>query len=291
MLWVGYALLSAFSLATVDAISKKNLDAGPGVEREIYLVAWARLLYATPFLAMLLLVIKIPTVDRAFWGTIALLVPLECAALVLYVKALQASPLSLTLPFLSLTPVFQVGTSALMLGEWPSRLGGLGILCVVVGAFMLHAHAWRGGGGQPLRAIWRERGSRFMIGAALIYSITSNMGKQAILHSSPIFFAAVYFIVLSMAFAPIALAVSGWDGLRAIRRPAFVAIGGFEAVMILAHVLAIIQTNVAYMIAVKRTSMIFGLAYGAWWFGERHMVERFAGTLVMLTGVALTVIG
>jgi drug/metabolite transporter (DMT)-like permease len=65
----------------------------------------------------------------------------------------------------------------------------------------------------------------------------------------------------------------------------------FEAIMILAHVLAIVQTNVAYMIAVKRTSMLFGLAYGAWWFGERQLAQRLAGMLVMLVGVALTVAG
>jgi len=55
------------------------------------------------------------------------------------------------------------------------------------------------------------------------------------------------------------------------------------------HVLAIVQTNVSYMIAVKRTSLLFGLAYGAWWFGEREMALRLAGTLVMLIGVALMV--
>jgi drug/metabolite transporter (DMT)-like permease len=61
--------------------------------------------------------------------------------------------------------------------------------------------------------------------------------------------------------------------------------------MILAHVLAIVQTNVAYMIAIKRTSMLFGLAYGARWFGERQLAQRLAGMLVMLAGVALTVAG
>jgi len=43
------------------------------------------------------------------------------------------------------------------------------------------------------------------------------------------------------------------------------------------------------MIAVKRTSLLFGLAYGSWWFGEGEMAQRLAGTVVMLIGVALMV--
>jgi drug/metabolite transporter (DMT)-like permease len=130
-----------------------------------------------------------------------------------------------------------------------------------------------------------------MIAAALLYSVTSNLGKQAILHSSPVFFGVIYFLILSVAFFPVVFLAVGRRSLSAIWRRDFVAIGAFEAIMILAHVLAIVQTNVAYMIAIKRTSMLFGLAYGARWFGERQLAQRLAGMLVMLAGVALTVAG
>jgi len=208
MAWVGYALLSAFCLATTDAITKKSLGTlqRPG---DLYLVAWARLLYAAPLLALTLLFVPIPPLDATFWWTIVWLVPLELAALVIYVKALQASPLSLTLPFLSLTPVFLLVTSAVMLGEAPSFLGGVGVLCIVGGAFALHAPAWREGPRRLLALVWRERGSRYMIAAAFLYSITSNLGKQAILHSSPVFFGVIYFLILSVAFFPVVFSVVG----------------------------------------------------------------------------------
>jgi drug/metabolite transporter (DMT)-like permease len=282
MAWVGYALLSAFCLATADALTKRRLGALQRPE-DLYLVAWARLLYATPFLALALLVIPVPPLDPVFWRTILLLVPLEFVALVLYVKAL--------LPLLALTPAFLLATSALMLGEAPSAIGIAGVLCVVAGAFLLHAPAWREGFWHPLRLLWREAGARYMIGAAFLYSITSNLGKQAILHSSPVFFGVIYFLILSAAFFPVALATVGRRSLTAIWRRDFVAIGAFEALMIIGHVLAIAQAHVAYMIAVKRTSMLFGLVYGVRWFGERPRVERLAGALVMLAGVAFMVAG
>lgn len=296
MVWVGYALLSACALATADALSKKYF--GPRGMRPVrdetamrYVVAWARLLYAVPWLVLLLAVIEIPAVDRTFWWTLAAMMPLELVALVLYVRALQTSPLSLTLPFLSLTPVFLLGTSAILLGEIPSLLGSAGIACIVAGAFLLHAHAWREGMRRLLCLIWDEPGSRDMIAVAFLYSVTSTLGKQAILHSGPVFFAAVYFLVLALAFLPVIVIAVGWRGLSAVWRRDLMAIGAFDALSIVAHVFAIVLTHVAYMIAIKRTSMLFGLAYGTWWFGETHTASRLAGALTMLVGVALTVAG
>jgi len=290
MAWVGYALLSAFALSTVDALTKKRLGALRD-PREFSLIAWARLVWATPMVLPALWLLPHPSLDADFWWTIAAMVPLELLALVLYVKALQLSPLSLTLPFLSLTPVFLLGTSAVILGETPSLTGVAGIGCVVLGAFLLHLRAWREGLLQPLRLIWREPGSRYMIGAALIYGVTSDLGKRAILHSSPLLFGVAYLAVLSAAFLPVVAITAGWRTVAAVRRTEFAAIGLWEAVMMVTHVLAIAGTNVSYMIAVKRTNQLFGLAYGAVWFGEGEMAERLLGTVVMLLGVALTVAG
>jgi len=290
MMWVGYALLSAFALATVDALTKKRLGA-LRASQELYVVAWARLIWATPLLLPVLWLLPRPPLDAVFWWTMAAMVPLELLALVCYVKALQRSPLSLTLPFLSLTPVFLLGTSTVILGETPTRFGVGGVICIVIGAFLLHLQAWREGFWQPLRLIWREPGSRYMIAAALIYSVTSDLGKQAILHSSPLLFGLVYFVILSIVFLPVVVIAAGWRGVAAIWRTEFAAMGLWEALMIVTHTLAIAQTNVSYMIAVKRTNQLFGLAYGAFWFGERQMAERLLGTIVMLAGVALTVAG
>jgi len=288
MLWVGYALLSAFALSTVDALSKQRLGA-LREPWEFYVIAWARLVWATPWLLALLWWLPLPRLDAVFWWTIAAMVPLELLALVLYVKALQLSPLSLTLPLLSLTPVFLLGTSVVILGETPTWLGGAGILCIVIGTFLLHARAWREGVWQPIRLLWREPGSRYMIVTALLYSLTSDLSKQAILHSSPLAFGCIYFAVLSVVFTPVVVMMTGWRRITAIWRRDFAVIGVWQVLMLVTHVLAIVQTNVSYMIAVKRTSLLFGLAYGAWWFGEREMALRLAGTLVMLIGVALMV--
>jgi drug/metabolite transporter (DMT)-like permease len=57
--------------------------------------------------------------------------------------------------------------------------------------------------------------------------------------------------------------------------------------MVVTHFLAIAEAEVAYFVAVKRASLLFGILYGALWFGERHLRRNlFAGAL-MVAGVAL----
>ena len=100
-LWVLFALVSAFSLATSDALTKKALP----LHNE-YLIAWLRLLLSLPILLLSLLFIDLPSPDDDFFRAFLSALPLEILAIILYIKALKVSPLSLTLPFLSLTPIF-----------------------------------------------------------------------------------------------------------------------------------------------------------------------------------------
>lgn len=282
-MWIFYALLSAFSLATVDALSKKILR-----HNNEWTVVWIRLLFASPFLIIPFFFITFPPLDRTFWTVILVLIPIELTAIVLYVKAINISPLSLTLPFLSLTPAFLILTGWLILGERVDLIGASAIGLIVLGAYLLHIHTFHEGWLAPVRAIYKEKGSRFMIMVAILYSITSALGKVAILHSSPIAFGIIYGPILTVAFMPVARSLSQLHlSIPLAHWVIFIAIGFFEAVKVFSHVLALSQAQVAYMIAVKRTSLLFGLAYGYFLFHETHLHQRLAGSLLMLAGLAL----
>jgi drug/metabolite transporter (DMT)-like permease len=281
--WVFYSLLSAFFFATADALSKKVL-----LRADERIVAWSRFLFASPFLLALLIVVRLPPLDGPFWGAMLALIPLEVVALLLYLRAIKVSPLSLTIPFLSLTPVFLVVSGRILLGERIGPVGGAGIGLIVAGGYLLQIHAVRGGWLGPVRAILAEEGSRLMILVAAIYSLTSALGKVAILHSSPAAFAILYLPVLAAAAAPVVLLTAGpsLPQLR-IHWGLLFAIGFAEAAMTIFHCLAISQVQAAYMIAVKRTSLIFSVGYGYILFNETRIRQRLAGSLLMLAGVAL----
>ena len=127
MSWFIYAFVCALCLATADALSKKALDDNI----DPYVVAWVRTGYAAPFVAVLIPFVDIPALDGVFYMATFMAVPLDIIAVLLYMKAIKVSPLSLTLPFLSLTPVFLIGTSYIILGEKLGKFGFIGIMLVV----------------------------------------------------------------------------------------------------------------------------------------------------------------
>ena len=285
-MWVTLSLLTAFSLATSDAITKKVLRS-----RDEYFVAWIRLLFALPVLVTSLFFIEIPPLDRTFWLATVCALPLEITALILYTKALKNSPLSVTVPFLALTPLFLIVTSNLILGESVSVSGAAGILLMAIGAYTLNLHKARHALLEPIRAILKEKGSIMMIGVAFIYSITSSLGKMAIEHSSPLFFGSFYFILVTILFTPIAIKMN--NGNLSIKRKeiaSFVFIGFTYSIMIVCHMLAMSLVNVAYMISVKRTSLLFGIFYGHFLFREERIAEKIAGGIIMLAGFIVIVI-
>lgn len=56
---------------------------------------------------------------------------------------------------------------------------------------------------------------------------------------------------------------------------------------ILLHAFAISLTKAAYMISIKRLSVIIGLIYGGVIFKEKNLAVRTIGTLLMVSGAAI----
>jgi drug/metabolite transporter (DMT)-like permease len=281
MSWLPIAFLTAFSLSTADALSKKALS-----ETDDLVIVWVREGYSLPFLASALLFVDIPHLDATFWVTVLILLPLEVAALILYVKAIRLSPLSLSVPFLALSPVFILFIAFFILGEVPTTGGLVGVFLIALGAYLLNASASRYGLLGPIRAISKEPGSMLMIVVSIIYGITSTLGKVAIEHSNPVFFGFFYPFVLTVVLTFVVLRRGRLKGV--VSRPGtFLPIGFFSAVMVITHFVALGMTQVAYLISIKRTSLVFSVLYGRLLFKEVNIRERLLGAVVMAAGVAL----
>ena len=279
MLWILFAFITAFALSTADALSKRAL-----AQSNEYVIAWVREGYALPFIAIAFFFIPIPNLDTTFWISVLILLPLEITALILYVKAIKLSPLSITIPFMALSPVFIIVIAFFLLGELPDTSGFVGILLITIGTYLLNAKASNVGILGPIKAIANEKGSMLMVIVAVIYSITSTIGKIAVQHSSPIFFGFFYPLLLTIVLSM----VVGVKGIlpHVISRPVtFLIIGIFTAIMILSHFLAISMADVAYVISVKRTSLIFSVLYGRLIFKEINVTERLLGSILMLAGI------
>ncbi len=282
--WLSLSLLSAVSLATADAITKKSFSDGTAFEMGL-----VRLLSALPWIILSLFFIPWVKPDRVFFLCILAALPLEATAFFCYMKAIQSSPLSLTLPFLAFTPGFVILTGWLVLGEKITSGGFWGIALIVTGSYVLNLSKVPSGFLEPFRAIAREPGSRLMLLVSFIYAFTSVIGKLAIVHSNPYVFGSLYNIALTLlmiALIPFSRAADPVTGIRG-KPLAAVVLGAAVSLSIFSHFVAISRIQAAYMISVKRTSLLFGVLYGAWLFREERITERITGAVIMLTGVFL----
>jgi len=285
-MWFSLALLCALLVGIGDVFSKLALQ-----KSNEKIVGLARLLYALPILGLAAWAKGIPTLSPPFWFTLLGMLPFELSAFLLYLRAIRVAPLSLTVPFLALTPVFTIVTSWILLGERVSFAGAVGILAVTTGVYLIHMETVSKGWSAPLVSIFRERGTRFMVLSAFLYSIASNLGKRAILLSSPVAFA--FFYQLIDAFV---LSLLAWWESWSLRHMGnelllqwklYLALGSVMACALLTHAVGISISPVPYFIAIKRTSLLVGVISGGLFFKEERILQRLLGAAFMVVGVGL----
>lgn len=288
--WLTPTLVCALSLALSDAATKRYLAGYTAAQ--LVVVRFG----LTGLLLLPVLLLNPPGVPpAAFWPWMGAALPLEVLAEVLYVLAIRDSPLALTLPYLAFTPVLTALFGWLLLGESITGQGLAGVLSVVLGAYVLNLEHARLARPRtwfaPLLAITRERGSRLMLGVAVIYGISSVLGKGAMQHLPGPGFGAFYFVLVGL----FTLLVFAWRepvalGVLARPRPAHLLVAGLMGVMIVSHFLALAQVETAYMIAVKRLSILFGILLGAMFFAEGRLARNLLAGGMMVGGVALIIL-
>ncbi|MBI4652315.1 EamA family transporter [Candidatus Desantisbacteria bacterium] len=281
MTWLIFAFLTALFESLKDVSSKMNLR-----NIDEYIISWSLRFFALPFLIPLLFFTKIPSLGTQFW--IALLVggSLNVFTTILYMKAIKASDLSITVPMVTFTPLFLLLTSPFMVGEFPGIYGIIGIVLVVLGSYVLNIKQRHKGYFAPFRALLKEKGPKLMLLVAFIWSITSNFDKIGVKNSSSIFWAIVMNIFLTIAMFPIMLYKSqGSIKQIIVNYKALIPIGLFSALVLVSQMTALNLTLVANVISIKRTSTILSVFLGYFIFKEKGMTERLLGVVIMVAGV------
>lgn len=289
-MWVVYALLSAFFVATTDPIAKKVLSKN----NDEYLVGWMALLLSTPFLAIFYFSHRTAPFNAALVKTLLLVLPFEVLAAILYYKALKAADISLSVPFLALTPVFTIGTAFFLLRERVHALGIAGIVLITAGVYSLNLREAKYGFVNPIKAVFINKGSFYMALVALIFSVTSTMSKKAMLLSSPESIPFIYNLSISLVMAPLILYRLN-KRHSVLNREArtilcYIGLGFFAALSSIFYFKSVSLANVAYAVSIKRLSLLMSVAYGWFFFKEGDIHIRFFSTLCMLAGVVFIVI-
>ena len=111
-----------------------------------------------PFLVLGFIFFGMPRATPMFYAVIFINIIIFFVAQMLMIKSLEVSNLSVSIPMLSFTPVFLLLTSYLMLNEFPTLAGLLGVLLVVLGSYILNLHESKQGYLEPVKSIFRNKG-------------------------------------------------------------------------------------------------------------------------------------
>lgn len=286
MLWLILSLLAAITVATQDTWLKKYFSHLSPYDMLAYPV-----LYSLPMFIVTLSVTDRPALDTIFWWCLLISLPLNAVSFLFYMQAIRISPLSLTVPYLAFTPVFMIVTGVMILGEMPNRWGVIGILIACCGGYILNLDPGRFNLLDPLTAVFKEKGSWLMLIVAFLFSFAAVVGKLGISHSSPLFFTLTFFVLFN---SMILLFLTAMRRIQ-LRTYKTQPIRGLIAGILLflqavCHGYAISLTKAAYMISIKRFSILFGVIFGAVVFKEQNIPVRLTGAALMLSGAVLIII-
>ena len=206
----------------------------------------------------------------------------------LYFRALQISPLSLCVPFLSFTPVFLIFTTFVLLGEKIAPLKSLGVVLIVVGSLVMHRRLFAIGLFAPVKAVIREKGSRYMLLVSFIFSITNPLDKKLVLMSDIYTESVAYGLGLCVSFylmgrlqkADFAAAARGnfkWISLAGIS----------DAVSLLFQLASYAYLQVAVTVSIKRAGIILAVVSGWLFFHEKEITDKAIAASVMFCGVLI----
>lgn len=227
-----------------------------------------------------------------YWLPALISVLLNIVSNVLFVAAIKVSPLSLTVPLLSFTPVFTTVLAIPLLGEVPGPLQVAGILLVVAGALILHMRPGAGFGPREMwRAFLRERGSVMMAGVALMWSISPPLDKLAVERSGSPFHGAVLSAGVALGLG-LYLAVRGRLGsvAQARRRPGTVTAALLASAVALALQLVAIQLVFVSLVETVKRGLGNGLAVGVGALVFHEAVGRWQWVAVGLMGIGVAMI-
>ncbi len=283
MLWLTLSILTALAVSSQDFWVKKSFS-----HLSAYEMATYPLVYSFPLFSIAAFFAPVPPLDSTFLWCFLISLPLNVICMLLYMKAIKVSPLSLTVPFLAFTPVFIIGTGSLFLNEMPNSWGIIGIVVICLGGYTLNIEPGRWSFLAPLKAFSKEKGSWLMFIVAFLFSFAAVIGKKAMLHSSPLFFAMTFFASLNLFQLVVFIS------LRKVRLKTFTKYplegsiaGCLFFAQVVFHSFAIILTKAAYMISIKRISIIFSMIYGWLFFKEHNIKMRFFGALLMFMGAVI----
>ena len=285
-MWWVFSLASALAQVGRNAVMK-NL----GHSLDEYINVWGRFFFLLPFALVASLVAGFPSVGPEYWVYSGLAGFVQVISTLLLSKAFKYGEISVTVTIWKLQVVLVAILGVIFLKEDITLTGFAGILVSLFGIYLLNIQRSRLSLTEPILVLFREKGMRYALLAALTIAPTILLFKKTAQISDPYFSTLTNYIFASVMIFPLVIKKSARQ-MTAVPRylNRFLAMGAFAASATIFGNFGYIRSAAAYVEAVKQVEIPATLAVGVLFFGERERVQAiWPGCAILLAGLLVLI--
>jgi drug/metabolite transporter (DMT)-like permease len=247
----------------------------------------------TLLFCFLLFIYPVGDIDSSGWVFIILSSLAHFFYQVFLCKTYERGDLSLTYPIARSSPIFVLIIGYVLLKETPSPVAIVGILLVVLGVYMISLRRLSLSEFlQPLK-IGHKEALLFALFTALFSAAYSIVDKKGALNMEPILFFYLFFAISGLMFLGYLLLFKDrrenyWRLLKRDKYTITLAsLLEFGSYILILYAFRI--SNVAYVVALRQISVIFGVIYGILILKERHGKSRLLASSTIFLGSFLII--
>ena len=210
-----------------------------------------------------------------------------CNTIIMF-RAIQITPISVCMPYISFTPVFLIATDYWINGVIPAEQYWIGVFLIFVGSIVMHRELFSQGWLEPIKAIYRERGCFYMLIVGFVNSLTNPIDAKLVKMTDAFAQAFAFGIGMVIFFSILALLRKAETGKVIKSVPWWVMLAGvLEAVALTFQLASHNYLPVAITISIKRAGIILTVLLGWLIFKEKGIGDKLIASAVMLAGAII----
>jgi drug/metabolite transporter (DMT)-like permease len=207
---------------------------------------------------------------------------------ILMFRAIQITPISVCMPYISFTPVFLIVTDYWINDVIPAQQYWIGVALIFIGSFVMHRALFAYGWLEPIKAIYRERGCLYMLIVGFVNALTNPIDAKLVRMTDAFAQAFAFGCGMVLFFGVLALLRRAPSGkvIRSVPGWAMLA-GALEAVTLIFQLASHNYLPVAITISIKRAGIILTVLLGWLVFKEKGIGDKLIASCVMLAGAII----
>jgi len=203
-------------------------------------------------------------------------------------KAYEYGDLSIVYPLARSSPLFVFLFAALFLNEEATAIGGVGLLLVLFGVYLIHLKRFSIQKIlEPLKSL-QTRHSQMALITALCTTVYSLSDKMGVTITDPLQYAFWLDIFVTLCLTPIVFKIRSRTAISMTWRQENTRILFAGFLMRFGYVLILITmtlTQVSYILGIRQVSVVLGVLIGVTFLGEPYGKMRFLASMFIFVGV------